>query len=96
MTRDKIYEIISSKEQTIKDLKSDILELRKQGLLLSDDTQQYYEKEVEVVISKRPKVVEKQLLGFIKWKEEFLNQEGGEVLSIERNKIVHINGEWQI
>ena len=94
MTRNEIYELIESKKQAIQDLRNEISELKKQEILMSDDVQQYYEKEVEVTISKRPKKVEKQLHGFIKWKETFKDQLTGEPFEIERNMLVRINGNF--
>lgn len=87
MTRKEINDLIESKKQSIQDLKNEISELRKQELLMSDDVQQYYEKEVEVTISRRPKKVEKQLHGFIKWKEIHKDQSTGDHIEIERNMI---------
>jgi predicted nucleic acid-binding Zn-ribbon protein len=94
MTRKQINELIEDKKQSIQSLRNEILELRKQELLMSDEQQQYYEEEREVVISKRPKKIEKQLHGLIKWKETFKDESTGESFEIERNMIVRINGEW--
>ena len=95
MTRKKINDLIESKKQSIQDLKIEISELRKQELLMSDDVQQYYEKEVEVTVSRRPKKVEKQLHGFIKWKEYFKDEDRPDKpVEIERNMVVRVNGEW--
>lgn len=94
MTRNEIYDLIERKKQAIQDLRNEILELAKKEILMSDDIQQYYEKEVEVTISKRPKKVEKQLHGFIKWKETFKDESTGEPFEIERNMLVRVNGEF--
>lgn len=94
MTRKEINDLIESKKKSIQDLKNEILDLRKQELLMSDEQQQYYEKEVEVTISKRPKKVEKQLHGFIKWKETFKDISTGEPYEIERNMIIRVNGDF--
>lgn len=95
MKRKEINDLIESKKQSIQHLKNEISELREQELLISDDVQQYYEKEVEVTISRRPKKVEKQLHGFIKWKEYFEDEDRpNEPIEIERNMVVRVNGEW--
>jgi hypothetical protein len=94
MTRNEIYDLIERKKQAIQDLRNEISELTKKEILMSDDIQQYYEKEVEVTISKRPKKVEKQLHGFIKWKETFKDESTGEPFEIERNMLVRVNGEF--
>jgi hypothetical protein len=95
MTRKEINDLIENKKQSIQDLKNEISELRKKELLMSDDVQQYYEKEVEVIILRRPKRVEKELHGFIKWKEYFKDEDRPDKpIEIERNKLVRVNGEW--
>lgn len=52
MTRNEINDLIRRKHQLIQDLKDEIRELREHEITISDDVQQYYEKEVDVVISK--------------------------------------------
>jgi len=94
MTRKEINDLIQSKKVEIEHLKNEISELRKKEILMSDEQQQYYEKEVEVIVSKRPKVVEKQLHGFIKWKETHKDQSSNEPIIIERNMVVTVNGEF--
>lgn len=94
MKRNEINDLIKSKKKSIDDLTNEISELRKQELLMSDDVQQYYEKEVEVTVSRRPKKVEKQLHGFIKWKEKHKDHSTDEYIEIERNMLIRINGEW--
>jgi len=95
MTRKEINNLIESKEQSIEDLKNEIIELQRQDLLLCDEDRQYYEKEVDVTVSRRPKVVEKQLHGFIKWKEYFKDEDRPDSpVEVERNMLVRVNGRW--
>lgn len=94
MTRQEINQEIQIKTQKKNQLKEDIKQLKQADLLLCDDVQQYYEKEVEVIISKRPKKVEVQTHGFVKWKEYFRQKETGETVEIERNLLVRVNGEF--
>jgi FtsZ-binding cell division protein ZapB len=95
MNRQEITSTIKAKYEQIEVLQNEIIELKKQGILLSDEQQQYYEKEVEVEISKRPKVTEKQLHGLIKWKEYFKDEDRpDEPIEIERNMLVRVNGDW--
>jgi len=94
MTRKELNAKIEANHEAIKKLRLENIELQKQEMLLSDDVQQYYEEEVEVVVKRRPKIVEKQLRGFITWKENFKDEDTGEVLTIQRHKVVRINGEW--
>jgi len=94
MKRKEINDLIENKKQAIQVLINDISELKKQELLMSDEHQQYYEKEVEVTISRRPKKVEKQIYGYIKWKETFKDGSTGKPYEMERNMIVRANGKW--
>jgi hypothetical protein len=94
MTRNKIHSKIKSNIEKIKKLELQNIELKKQDMLICDKWQQYFEREKDVIISKRPKVIEKQLHGFIKWKEDFVDEDNGEVFSIERNQLVRVNGDW--
>lgn len=54
-TRQEINDTIQTKLETVENLRKEIRELRIQNKLLCDEEQQYYEEEVDVVISKRPK-----------------------------------------
>ena len=94
MTRNKIHSKIKSNIDKIKKLELENIELKKQDILTSDKWQQYFEIEKDVVVSKRPKVIEKQLHGLIKWKEDFIDEDNGEIFSIERKQLVRVNGEW--
>lgn len=97
MNRQEITNSIDVKKKQIEELRDEIRELRIQDLLLCDEEQQYYEEEVQVTLSKRPKKVEKQLHGFIKWKETFYDVHPTgtkEPFEVERNMLVRVNGEW--
>lgn len=78
--------IIKAKEQ--------IKELTRQSILLSDKNQWFEEKEEDVVISRRPKVVEKQLVGRVYWKMKIEDDSGGKPFYVDRQAIVRRNGEW--
>lgn len=86
---------IAGKEELIKQLESEIIELKKESMLLSDEHQRFTEKEEEVVISRRPKKTEKRLIGRIHWKQWFLDDDTGEKFCIDRSCVVRVNGEWQ-
>jgi hypothetical protein len=94
MTRKELNDKIEANHEAIKKLRLENIELQKQEMLLSDDVQQYYEEEVEVVVKRRPKIVEKQHRGIITWKEDFKDEDTGEVVTIQRHQVVRINGEW--
>ena len=93
-TRKQIIKLIQQKKDKIKTLKAEISELQKENTLLSDENQWFIEKEEEVVISHRPKKIETQVIGRVFLKENFADEDTGEVISIERNMIVRINGNW--
>jgi hypothetical protein len=69
--------------------------LKKENLLLCDETQRFEEAEEEVIISRRPKKTEKRLIGRIHWKEEFKDESNGQSIWIERSRVVRVNGVWQ-
>lgn len=87
--------MIDAKIEKIKQLKTEITELRKESILLSDKHQQFTEKEEEVLICGRPKKYETKLIGRIHWKDDFVDEDTGDVITIDRTQIVRVNGEWQ-
>lgn len=94
-TRKELKEKISTNDAEIKKLKLENLELHRKSLLLCDEQQWYTEKLEHVVIKRRPKITEEMLIGRIHWNEDFIDEGSGEVVSIERSKVVKINDEWQ-
>ena len=81
----------------IKQLEAEIIEIRKEGMLLSDKKQWFTEEEVEVLICRRPKKYETKLIGKIHWKETFKDEDlpdGSGDITIDRHKTVRVNGEW--
>ena len=93
--RDKLRELIESKENAINKLTKEIVELTKEDMLLCDKQQWYTEETREYVISKRPKKTEHRLYGWIHWNEDFKDDDTGNVITIERSEVVRINGVWQ-
>ncbi len=77
-------------------LKLKLTDLVKEDWLLSDKEQWFTEQEETEQVSKRPKKFETALVGRVHWNEFF--QDGdkpeGEGVTIERSKIVRVNGEW--
>lgn len=92
--RKKLNERIDAKRKLIRHLKREISELKKEAILLCDETQWYTEETQEHIISKKPKVVEQNLIGLINWYEEFKDEDTGETLTLKRNEIVSVNGKW--
>ncbi len=92
--RERLEAKIESKKSQIEKLESEIIELTKETLLLSDEKQWFVEKEETRVISKRPKKEETLLVGRIYWKEDFGDEDTGDVVTVERSEVVRENGEW--
>lgn len=87
MNRQELKDLISEKELELENL----IRLEK---TMSDENQQYYEKWVDVEIKRRPKLIEKQLHGFIKWKEKFKDESTNKKIEIERNMLIRVNGKF--
>lgn len=98
MKREEIAQIRASKKAQIQQLEKELIDLYKADCLLCDDKQWYTEEEEEHVISRRPKKVEKRLVGRIRWKELFYDDDypgdASKGVEIERHRPVKIDGEW--
>jgi hypothetical protein len=93
--RKTIKNLIDKKKSKIQSLKLEIIELNKEEALLSDKYQQFTEVEEEILVYGRPKKYETKLMGRIHWKEDFIDEDTGDVITIDRSRLVRINGEWQ-
>ena len=92
--RKTISKMVDDKIYKIDKLKSEIIDLNREYMLLSDKKQQFIEEEEEVLICGRPKTYETKLIGKIHWKEDFHDEDNGDVVTINRCRIVRVNGEW--
>jgi hypothetical protein len=95
MKREELTDLIISKQKQIISIEEEIQELYKDYLLLSDEKYWFKEK-VELVIEKQGRktfTVEK-LIGRIYWNEDFSDESTEEVITIERNTVVRVNGKW--
>jgi len=92
--RERLESKISKNKEKIKALNAEIIELRKEGLLLSDKEQWYTEAEEEITLSKRPKKTAIALMGKVNWNEDFVDEDTGEVVTITRSQYVRKDGEW--
>ena len=90
-----IHREAEEKYEQIKKLKKEILELERENLLLCDDEQWFTEKEEDVIVSKRPKKTEKHLIGRVHWQQGFKDEDTGEMIMIDRNEVVRVDGVWQ-
>lgn len=89
--RQKLREQIKAKREAIEMLRLEIIELRKQDYLLSDDERQYIE--TEEIIS-RGKSECTALIGRIYWKQKFTDEEDNPSVVIDRQRIVKVDGKW--
>lgn len=94
--REKIGEKFHENIAKILELEAQNIELQKQNYLLCDDKQWFVEKEEEVLVSKRPNRTDTMLIGRVHWKEFFKDDSSEDGVWIERNRIVRVNGEWEI
>lgn len=93
-SREQINKEIEMLQCIVANYKEQIFSLHEQALLLSDDKQQFKETLEDVVIKKRPKVTEKKLIGRIFWKESFTDESTGNLVYVDRARIVRVNGTW--
>ena len=93
VTRKQIEDLIASKKRTIQQFETDIIELERQALLLSDEEQWFVEaKETERDGRKKNKV--ERLIGRIYWNESFKDEDTDNVITIERSQVVRVDGNW--
>ncbi len=89
--RQVIHAKIASNAKKIHALHQKNIELSKEELLLSDK-QQWYTETTET--HGKGKNKKEYLIGRINWKEDFKDEDTGEVVTIERSQVVRQNGEW--
>lgn len=97
MNRQQIHDKIRSNLAQIESLENENIELERQSLLLSDEYQRFEEK-----IESHPKTrgqkkrnyLDGKLVGRVYWKSTFLDEDTGEVLTFDRQRIVRVDGEW--
>lgn len=95
-SRKRIHNQIQSRLKRIEKLLQETVELRKEQLTLTDKMYRYEEKEVEVLVSGRPKKYETRLQGIRYWTDFFLDEDTGKKIALERSEIVKENGKWLI
>ena len=95
-TRKQIEAKIQKNKGLIAKLKQENNDLYYESLLISDNEQKYIEEEREIVISKRPKVTKKVVFGMIQWNEDFRDEDTGNVVTVQRHKIVKEDGVWVV
>lgn len=97
MTRNEIQQKREANFSRIEELRLENIELARQAFLLSDENQWFTEKIESYPKSKyqrKPNFLDGKLVGRINWNENFMDEDTGDVISIERTQIVRINGQW--
>lgn len=93
--RREIEALIVLKKETIKQYKSEIIELERELLMMSD-SEQWYSENMTTVIEKdgRKKNKVERLIGRVHWNEDFKDESTGEIITIERSQVVKVDGKW--
>jgi hypothetical protein len=100
MERNDIRASIEDKQKLIEQLKKEIVELRKQDYLFSDEKQWYKEEDTIVYYydsgdrRKKPREESKKL-GYVYWNETFIEEDTNETVEIERKQLVTVNGDFE-
>lgn len=93
--REKLESKVSKNLEKIQALKEENATIKEQLILLSDKTQWFVEQvETSTERIQRKKVKVDRLIGRIHWKEDFKDDDTGEVVTIERSRVVRVNNEW--
>jgi hypothetical protein len=101
--RKTVAQNIADEKAVIEQANRNIRALTLELVQISDDEYQYEEKEETWYKQKsngrgrRPtKVGETHMVGRRHWKEDFVDEDTGNVISIDRSEIVRIDGVWKI
>jgi len=97
MTRKEIRQKKQEALDKIEALKTENLELSKQACLLCDE-EQWFTEEIEShpkqKWQRKSHELDGKLVGRIHWMEGFRDEDTGQVIQIERQKIVRVDGQW--
>lgn len=93
LRKSKNKDSIKNIEKDIKKIKMEIIDLNRESLMFSDD-KQWYSEEYMKIATKNNRIPSNKLVGCINWKEEHIDQNDGEVITIYRSKVVKIDNVW--
>ena len=95
MNRKEIQAKMKANNETIERLREENASLYEEDLLLCDDRQWFTEK-METVTERNGRKREKaqRLIGEVHWKEDFTDEDTGETITIERKRLVRVDGKW--
>lgn len=92
MTRKQLRKRMYENIEKIAHLHKENNDIKKQMMLLTDKEQQFSEKKE---VHGKGKNKKEYLVGRIQWKEDFVDEDTDEVITIERSAIVRVDGEWK-
>jgi len=92
LSRNEIEAELIKKRKAIEYLQQEIIDLRRKAVLLSDETQWFTEKMETLGRGKKKR---ETLVGRIHWNEGFKDEDSGEIITVQRTRIVRFDGEWQ-
>lgn len=91
ITRAKIRANIKKANDKMKLLQDELLNLHRQDTLLCDNQQWYTEEERTLGRGKNKTT---HLMGIVHWNEDFIDEDTGDIVTIERSQYVMKDGEW--
>ncbi len=95
--REFIEKQIEQNELKIKQLEERNEQLYQNSLLLCDEKQRFEEKiesHPKVKWQRKPNWLDGKLVGRVYWNQNIEDDDTGEVVTIERSRIVRVDGEW--
>ena len=95
--RERVNAEIEKNKEKIRDLNKQNLEIHKETLLLSDK-KQWFTEEIEshprAKWQRKDNELDGKLVGRIHWNQSFEDKGTGEIVTIERSRLVRVDGEF--
>lgn len=93
--RERLHGKLREIENQIDALNDERLQVKRDLMLLCDD-KQWFEEKMESFVrrSKRKKETIQHLIGRVYWNENFIDEDTGAVVTINRSRVVRQDGEW--
>lgn len=93
--RERLAEKIRLNNLKIKELENKNFLLEIESIQISDKYRKYSEKIEKIArLENRKKVYEDVLIGKVTWKENWVDEDSGDVIEIERNRVVRRGDKW--
>ena len=95
--REELTALIEQKEEQIVQIRSEINEIYRQTILLSDD-KQWFTEEVEhhpkAKYQRKEHWLDGKLVGRIHWKQNVKDSDTGDIYILDRSALVRVDGKW--